>query len=201
LSGVNATGNSQTLLVLDKVDLQTVASEDIKQIDQDDSGESFSTVTVGALKDGTYEVRIGGDGTIQTATFTVGSTDNGDNNNGDNNGGDTDNGDNNNGDNNGGDTDNGDNNNGGGNGGETPTTHTVLVGDADQSGRVTSADASFILTAVTNKTTASITGDAQIAAARCTGDDRITAGDASAILTYYANKTHEYVNKKIEVAD
>jgi hypothetical protein len=72
LTDVNATGASQTLLVLDTVDLQTVEATNIKQIDQDDTGVSFSSVTVGTLADGTYEVRIGGDGTVQTATFTVG---------------------------------------------------------------------------------------------------------------------------------
>jgi hypothetical protein len=58
--------------VLKTVDLQTIAADDITQIDQNDTGVSFSSVTVGTLADGTYEVRIGGDGTVQTATFTVG---------------------------------------------------------------------------------------------------------------------------------
>jgi hypothetical protein len=74
LTDVSSTGASQTLLVLDTVDLQTVAAENIKQIDQDDTGVSFSSVTVGTLDDGTYEVRIGGDGTVQTTTFTVGNS-------------------------------------------------------------------------------------------------------------------------------
>lgn len=74
LADVTATGASQTLLVLDTVNLQTVAAENIKQIDQKDDGTSFAAVTVGTLADGTYEVRVGGDGTIQTATFTVGGT-------------------------------------------------------------------------------------------------------------------------------
>jgi hypothetical protein len=61
-------------LVLKTVDLQTIAADDITQIDQNDEGVSFSSVTVGTLADGTYEVRIGGDGTVQTATFTVGES-------------------------------------------------------------------------------------------------------------------------------
>ena len=73
LSDVNSTGTSQTLLVLDTVDLETVAAENIKQIDQKDDGTSFVTVPVGELSNGIYEVRIGGDGTIQKATFEVGS--------------------------------------------------------------------------------------------------------------------------------
>ena len=73
LSDVTPTGQSQTLLVLDKVNLETVADTNIKQIDQKDDSTSFETVKVGELKDGTYEVRIGGsNGGIQTATFTVG---------------------------------------------------------------------------------------------------------------------------------
>ena len=73
LADVTATGASQTLLVLDGVDLQTIAETNIKQIDQKDDGESFASVPVGTLPNGTYEVRIGGsDGTMQTATFTVG---------------------------------------------------------------------------------------------------------------------------------
>ncbi len=72
LTDVTGTGTSQTLLVLDTVDLTTVAAENIKQIDQKDDSTSFATVKVGELADGTYEVRIGGDGTVQKATFTVG---------------------------------------------------------------------------------------------------------------------------------
>lgn len=73
LSEVASTGDSQTLLVVggDSV-AATVNTDDIKQIDQDDTGASFTTVPVGQLADGTYEVRIGGDGQIQRATFTVG---------------------------------------------------------------------------------------------------------------------------------
>lgn len=73
LSDVASTGDSQTLLVVggDSVGA-TVATEDIKQIDQDDTGVSFATVPVGQLDDGTYEVRIGGNGEIQRATFNVG---------------------------------------------------------------------------------------------------------------------------------
>lgn len=73
LSEVNKTGDSQTLLVVGGNSVgATVATDDIKQIDQDDTGNSFVTVPVGQLDDGTYEVRIGGDGQIQRATFTVG---------------------------------------------------------------------------------------------------------------------------------
>ncbi len=73
LSEVASTGDSQTLLVVGGNSVgATVATEDIKQIDQDDTGKSFATVPVGQLDDGTYEVRIGGDGQIQRATFKVG---------------------------------------------------------------------------------------------------------------------------------
>lgn len=75
LSGVNGTGDSQTLLVLDGENLTSIAETNIKQIDQKDDGSSFAEVPVGTLDNGTYEVRIGGsDGTLQTATFTVGGT-------------------------------------------------------------------------------------------------------------------------------
>lgn len=73
LSDVASTGDSQTLLVVGGNSVgATVATDDIKQIDQDDTGNVFTTVPVGQLDDGTYEVRIGGDGQIQRATFTVG---------------------------------------------------------------------------------------------------------------------------------
>lgn len=72
LGGVPSTGASQTLLVLDTVDLTTVEAANIKQIDQKDDGSSFTSVPVGTLADGTYEVRIGGDGSVTTAEFTVG---------------------------------------------------------------------------------------------------------------------------------
>lgn len=73
LSEVASTGDSQTLLVVGGNSVgATVATDDIKQIDQDDTGKSFATVPVGQLVDGTYEVRIGGDGQIQRATFKVG---------------------------------------------------------------------------------------------------------------------------------
>lgn len=75
LSEVASTGDSQTLLVVggNSVGTNTVdKTDDIKQIDQDDTGNSFVTVPVGQLDDGTYEVRIGGNGQIQRATFTVG---------------------------------------------------------------------------------------------------------------------------------
>ena len=80
LKDVNSTGTSQTLLVLSE-DAATITSENVdivKQIDQKDDSTSFATVPVGSLADGTYYVRIGGNGKIQTATFTVGDVDPGD---------------------------------------------------------------------------------------------------------------------------
>ena len=41
----------------------------IKQIDE--STTAFTTVPVGELGEGTYEVRIGGDGSVRWGTFTV----------------------------------------------------------------------------------------------------------------------------------
>ena len=75
LSDVTATGDSQTLLVLSGANdaIDTVTETIIKQIDQDDTGVSFSEVTVGALDEGTYTVRVGGsNGTMQVAEFTIG---------------------------------------------------------------------------------------------------------------------------------
>lgn len=75
LTGVTATGAHQTVLVLNAVNLQEIAEGNIVQIDQKDDGTSFVSVPVGELTKGTtYEVRIGGNGTVQTATFTVGGT-------------------------------------------------------------------------------------------------------------------------------
>lgn len=68
--------NPATLLVLNTnegVALTNVTASDIKQIDEVDEEYTYSSVVVGELADGTYEVRIGGDGTITSAFFTVGS--------------------------------------------------------------------------------------------------------------------------------
>lgn len=81
LKDVNPTGTSQTLLILSEDTTVTSENVDIvKQIDQNDNSISFETepVPVGSLADGTYYVRIGGDGKIQEATFTVGDVDPGD---------------------------------------------------------------------------------------------------------------------------
>ncbi len=72
LGEITATGASQTLLVVAGENAEATEAT-IKQIDQKDDGTSFGTVTVGALADGTYEVRIGGNGTVQKKTFTVGA--------------------------------------------------------------------------------------------------------------------------------
>lgn len=68
--------NPATLLVLTTGDggtaLTNIGNTDIKQIDQQDVEYTYSTVTVGELAEGTYEVRIGGDGTVTNAFFTVG---------------------------------------------------------------------------------------------------------------------------------
>ena len=76
LSDVNATGVSQTLLVVKGENISVTtdnANDVVEQIDQKDDSNVFATVPVGELTDGTYEVRIGGtNGTIQTATFKVG---------------------------------------------------------------------------------------------------------------------------------
>ena len=90
-------------------------------------------------------------------------------------------------------------------GGSEPggSTHEVLIGDVDQNGRVTSGDASLVLTLVAGKNTGSLTGDALVAAQKCNGleDTKVTSADASAVLTYNANKKHDFVNTKIQVAD
>lgn len=66
----------KTLLVLDTNEdgslLTDIADEQIHQIAQEP--EAYKEVVVGPLADGTYELRIGGDGTISTCTFTVGET-------------------------------------------------------------------------------------------------------------------------------
>ncbi len=64
--------NDDTLLVLKPgADDTAVKDSDIVQIDQ--QADAFKTVVVGTLEDGTYTVKIGGDGNIYTGTFTVGS--------------------------------------------------------------------------------------------------------------------------------
>ncbi len=64
----------KTLLVLttntDGSLLTTVAEENIKQIDE--QADAYTKVPIGDVADGTYEVRVGGDGTIASALFTVG---------------------------------------------------------------------------------------------------------------------------------
>ena len=64
----------KTLLVLttntDGSLLTTVAEENIKQIDE--QADAYTKVPIGDIADGTYEVRVGGDGTIASALFTVG---------------------------------------------------------------------------------------------------------------------------------
>lgn len=71
--------NPATLLVLttdkDGKALTNIGNTDIKQIDEQDKEYTYSTVTVGELAEGTYEVRIGGDGSLTTAMFTVGGAD------------------------------------------------------------------------------------------------------------------------------
>ena len=66
----------KTLLVLttntDGSQLTNVAEENIKQIDE--QTDAYTKVPVGDLADGTYEVRVGGDGTIAYAMFTVGTS-------------------------------------------------------------------------------------------------------------------------------
>lgn len=63
------TSTEKTLLILNN-NATTVTEADIVQIDQ---SEDIASVPVGELADGTYYVRVGGDGNIDTATFTVAS--------------------------------------------------------------------------------------------------------------------------------
>ena len=60
--------SEKTLLILNN-DAVTVTEADIVQIDQ---SEDIAEVPVGELADGTYYVRVGGDGHIDKAEFTVG---------------------------------------------------------------------------------------------------------------------------------
>ncbi|MBQ3427680.1 MAG: hypothetical protein IJH37_11160 [Clostridia bacterium] len=71
-SAVKSTENSTTLLVVDTDG--TVAEANIFQIDQDDESQGFSEIKLDASKivDGTYYIRVGGDGTVKTASFTIG---------------------------------------------------------------------------------------------------------------------------------
>lgn len=71
IAAYESTGEQQTLLVV-PAGTTTVTDADIKQIDQ--QAGAFTTVTVGDLADGTYEVRIGGDtaATFLSGTFKVG---------------------------------------------------------------------------------------------------------------------------------
>lgn len=66
--GDKVASTEKTLLILNN-DATTVTESDIVQIDQ---SEDIASVPVGELAEGTYYVRVGGDGNIDTATFTVG---------------------------------------------------------------------------------------------------------------------------------
>lgn len=68
--GDKVASTEKTLLILNN-DATTVTESDIVQIDQ---SEDIASVPVGELAKGTYYVRVGGDGNIDTAQFTVGST-------------------------------------------------------------------------------------------------------------------------------
>lgn len=68
--GDKVASTEKTLLILNN-DATTVTESDIVQIDQ---SEDIASVPVGELADGTYYVRVGGDGNIDTATFTVSNT-------------------------------------------------------------------------------------------------------------------------------
>lgn len=78
ITGCTDKGDANTILVLATADdgsvLTEVTESDIKQINE--QSDAYTTVKVGELPAGTYEVRVGGDGTIQSTTFTVGSVDN-----------------------------------------------------------------------------------------------------------------------------
>lgn len=71
--GCTDKGDANTILVLATDDegkvLTSVTQDDIKQIDE--QSDAYTTVKVGDLPAGTYEVRVGGDGTLQSALFTV----------------------------------------------------------------------------------------------------------------------------------
>lgn len=52
--------------------LTEINEENIHQINQ--QAGAYTVIPVGELEDGTYEVRIGGDGNLYSATFTVGGS-------------------------------------------------------------------------------------------------------------------------------
>lgn len=76
---------------------------------------------------------------------------------------------------------------------------TILVGDANQSKDITSADASLILTCVSDEEGLDEGTDAYIAAAKSNGEDDLTSGDASAILSYLSDEEHDFVGNTITV--
>lgn len=75
ITGAEDKGDANTILVLatdeDGSVLTEVTESDIKQIDE--QSDAYTTVKVGDLPAGTYEVRVGGDGTVDSALFNVGS--------------------------------------------------------------------------------------------------------------------------------
>lgn len=77
ITGAEDKGDANTILVLatdeDGSVLTEVTESDIKQIDE--QSDAYTTVKVGDLPAGTYEVRVGGDGTVDSALFNVGSGD------------------------------------------------------------------------------------------------------------------------------
>lgn len=74
ITGAEDKGDANTILVLatdeDGSVLTEVTESDIKQINE--QSDAYTTVKVGDLPAGTYEVRIGGDGTVDSALFNVG---------------------------------------------------------------------------------------------------------------------------------
>lgn len=77
ITGAEDKGDANTILVLatdeDGSVLTEVTESDIKQINE--QSDAYTTVKVGDLPAGTYEVRVGGDGTIDSALFNVGGGD------------------------------------------------------------------------------------------------------------------------------
>lgn len=75
ITGAEDKGDANTILVLatneDGSVLTEVTESDIKQINE--QSDAYTTVKVGDLPAGTYEVRVGGDGTVDSALFNVGS--------------------------------------------------------------------------------------------------------------------------------
>ncbi|HIT85452.1 MAG TPA: dockerin type I repeat-containing protein [Candidatus Ornithomonoglobus intestinigallinarum] len=63
-----------TMVIVDTAEdgsrLSEINEENIHQINQ--QAGAYTVIPVGELEDGTYEVRIGGDGNLYSATFTVG---------------------------------------------------------------------------------------------------------------------------------